>query len=120
MEAALGTLSLYRGGLLVQSEGAFQATLAQFEVGRAPFLAVLEALNGWIADQSGLLQAQAGAQAIRIAQAEGTLGATPGIGATTLGSAAMGGAGGSSGPARAGAKAGAPASESEASSMKSM
>jgi len=121
MEAALGTLRLYRGGLLVQSEGAFRATLAQFEVGRAPFLAVLEALNGWVADQSGLLQAQAGAQAIRIAQAEGTLGATPGIGATTLGSAAMGGAGGGAAAGTGSAKAGAPAgSDSESSSMKTM
>ena len=121
MDAALGTIRLYRSGLLVQSEGAFRATLAQFEVGRVPFLSVLEALNGWIADQSGLLQAQAGAQAIHIAQAEFDLTATPAIGAATLGSSAMGSQGGgpalASGSAKAGGSAG---SESESSSMKTM
>ena len=121
LDASLGSIHLYRGGLLVQSEGAFRATLAQFEVGRAPFLSVLEALNGWIADQSGLLQAQASAQAIRIAQGEINLGATPAIGATTLGSAAMGGQGGTAGSASGAAKAGGPAgSEGDSSSMKTM
>ena len=121
MDAALGAIRLYRSGLLVQSEGAFRATLAQFEVGRAPFLSVLEALNGWIADQSGLLQAQAGAQAIHIAQEEYDLTAPPAIGAATLGSVAMGGQSAgpaaSSGAAKAG---GAAASGSDSSSMKTM
>jgi len=121
LDAALGTIGLYRGGLLVQSEGTFRATLAQFEVGRLPFLSVLEALNGWIADQSGLLQAQASAQAIRIAQGELGLGATPAIGATTLGSTAMGSPGGSAASAAGAGKAGSAAgSEGESSSMKTM
>ena len=121
MEAALDTIRLYRSGLLIQSEGAFRATLAQFEVGKVPFLSVLEALNGWIADQSGLLQAQAGAQAIHIAHAEFDLTAPPAIGAATLGSSAMGSQGGTAaappGAAKPGASAG---SASDPSSMKTM
>ena len=120
MDAALGTIRLYRSGLLVQSEAAFRATLAQFEVGRAPFLSVLEALNGWIADQSGLLQTQVGAQSIAIAQAEFDLAAPPAFG-TTLGSAAMGSQGGGSASSPGSAKGGsAKGSDSEASSMKTM
>ncbi|NTV74318.1 MAG: TolC family protein, partial [Holophaga sp.] len=119
MDAALGVIRLYRSGLLVQSETSFRATLSQYEVGKVPFLSVLEALNGWIADQSGLLQAQAKAQAIHIAQGELNLGAAPPIGATSLGGTALGGGGGASMSAGApkGAAAGAP---SESSSMKSM
>jgi outer membrane protein TolC len=94
MDSDLGVIGLYRGGLLVQSESSFRATLAQYGVGKAPFLSVLEALNGWVADQSGLLQAQADAQAVRIAQLEWNLGATPGIGGTGLQAGAMGGSGG--------------------------
>ncbi|BDU74065.1 TolC family protein [Mesoterricola silvestris] len=119
MDAALGVLRVYRSGLLVQSETSFRATLAQYGVGKVPFLSVLEALNGWIADQSGLLQAQARAQAIAIAQRELNLGSVPPIGSTSLGGTALGGGGGA--PASAGARKGAAAgSESESSSMKSM
>jgi len=119
MDAALGVIRLYRSGLLVQSETSFRATLSQYEVGKVPFLSVLEALNGWIADQSGLLQAQARAQAIHIAHRELNLGSAPPIGATALGGTALGGGGGASASAgaRKGAAAGAP---SESSSMKSM
>ena len=78
LDAALQVIRLYRAGLLVQSESTFRATLAQYVVGKVPFLSVLEALNGWIADQSGLLQAQAQAQAMRIAQDELNLGRHPG------------------------------------------
>jgi hypothetical protein len=54
---------------------------------------VLEALNGWIADQSGLIQAQADAQAIQIALNEFNLTATPGIGGSALAGSSMGSAG---------------------------
>jgi len=119
LDSALGIIHLYRGGLLVQSETSFRATLSQYEVGRAPFLSVLEALNGWIADQSGLLQAQARAQAIRIAQMELSLAPAPPIGATSLGGTVMGGGG--SAPAAAKAAAGSKAgAEAETSSMKTM
>lgn len=96
MDTALAMLKLYREGLLVQSEGAFRASLAQYETGKAPFTAVLESLNGWIADQSGMLQAQAQAQAIAIAQEEQTLGPILPIGATGLSAVAMGGGGAAS------------------------
>ena len=121
LEALLSSLRLYREGLLVQSEGSFRATLAQYEVGRVPFLSVLEALNGWIADRSALLQTQAQAQAIHIATDELNLGPTPPIGSGALGAAAMGTSGGSapaSGPSsKAAPKGGA---DSGSSSMKSM
>ena len=90
LDASLAMLRLYREGLLVQSEGAFKASLAQYETGKAPFTAVLESLNGWIADQSGLLQTQAQVQAIAIAQEELTLGPTLPIGATGLSAGSMG------------------------------
>jgi outer membrane protein TolC len=103
LDSVLGTLRIYREGLLVQSEATFQATLAQYETGGTPFLSVLEALDGWVADQSGQLQALAQAESIRIAQAEYNLSGTPVITSPGLGSAslAMGGApsGGASGPA---------------------
>ena len=90
MEAALGTLRLYREGLLVQSEASYQAALAQYEAGRAPFLSVLEALNGWAADRGATLQAQAQALALRVAQEEFNLAGTPPIAASALGASAMG------------------------------
>jgi cobalt-zinc-cadmium efflux system outer membrane protein len=95
--AALATLKLYREGLLIQSESSFSAALAQYEAGRAPFLSVLEALNGWIADRSGFLQAQAQALSISIAQEELSLAPTLPIRSQALGAPAsgMGGAAGS-------------------------
>jgi len=114
LDASLQVIRLYRAGLLVQSEAAFRATLAQFTVGRQPFVSVLEALNGWIADQSGLIQAQAQAQATRIALLELNLGPTPAIGASALAGGAMGGAQGSA-PAKAGAAK--PANSEGSSSM---
>jgi outer membrane protein TolC len=118
MDSALATLRLFRGGLLVQSEAAFRATLAQYEAGRVPFLSVLESLNGWVADRSGLLQAQARAQAIAIAQAELTLASVPPIGASSLGSGSMG-AGAPAPSFRAGTPAKAAAAQ-DSSSMSSM
>ena len=99
LEAALDTLRLYREGLLVQSESSFQANLAQYETGRAPFISVLEALNGWISDRGGFLQTLAQAQSIQIAQEEFNLSGTPGITAQGLSSGAMGAGGSPSGPA---------------------
>ena len=90
MDTSLAMLRLYREGLLIQSEGAFKASLAQYETGKAPFTSVLETLNGWIADQSGLLQTQAQAQSIVIAQEELTLGPVTPIGVTGLSASPMG------------------------------
>jgi outer membrane protein TolC len=104
LDASLQVIRLYRAGLLVQSESTFRATLGQYGVGRVPFLSVLEALNGWISDQSGLIQAQAQAQATRIALVELNLGPTPGIGASALPGSSMGSApGGGAAPAKSGA-----------------
>ena len=118
LESSLQVIRLYRDGLLIQSEATFRATLSQYTVGQLPFLSVLEALNGWVADQSGLLQAQAQAQATRIAQLELTLGPTPGIGGSALAAGGMGASpGAGSGSAKAGAaKAGAPEGSSSSSS----
>ena len=117
LEALTGSLRLYREGLLVQSEGSFRATMAQYEAGLAPFLAVLEALNGWIADRSGYLQTQAQLQANRIASAELNLGPTPGIGTVALGSSVTGA--GAAAP-RAEAKASGQAPGNDSPSMSSM
>jgi outer membrane protein TolC len=124
LDADLGVIKLYRNGLLVQSESSFRAALAQFSVGKTPFLSVLESLNGWVADQSGLLQAQADAQAVRIAQLEWNLGPTPGIGGTGLQAGAMGGGQSSSGMGAAQASSGMgaakPAAGSESNASSSM
>jgi len=111
-QAAQETLRLYKEGLLVQSESSFQANLAQYEAGRAPFLSVLEALNGWIADRGGYLQAVAQALSLQIAQEEFNLTGTPTISAQGLNSASMG-MGGS--PSGAGASSSAKAGASSAS-----
>ena len=121
MASALAVLQLYREGLLVQSEGAYRASLAQYESGKAPFLSVLDALNGWIADQSGLLQTQAQALAIAIAQEELTLGPTLPIGATGLTASPMGSGGSASSAGARKSGTAAPASgDSSPSSMTSM
>ena len=119
LEAVNGSLRLYREGLLAQSEGSFRATLAQYEAGLAPFLAVLEALNGWIADRSGYLQTQAQAQAVLIASAELQLGPTPPIGAGLPG-ASVGGVGATAPPKAADAPAKGQAPDSGAPSMSTM
>ena len=99
LEATLETLRLYREGLLFQSESSFAANLAQYEAGRTPFLSVLEALNGWIADRSAYLQTHAQALALGIAQEELALGPTVPIRGQALGSPAMGMGGSPSGSA---------------------
>ncbi len=109
-ESALGSIRIYREGLLVQSEATFQATLAQYEAGRVPFLSVLETLNGWVSDRAGLLQAVAQAEAIQIAAEEINLTGTPAISAPGLaaGFLGMGGAPGGTAmgaPSKSGATA---------------
>ena len=119
MDSILATLRIYREGLLVQSEATFQATLGQYETGRVPFLSVLETLNGWVADRSGLLQTLAQAEALRIAQEEYNLAGTPAITGSSLsrGSLAMGGAQGGAAMTSGGAP---PAQGGGASSMTAM
>jgi outer membrane protein TolC len=83
------TRDLYRGGLLVQSEASFKAALAQYETGRGSFLGALEALNGWVGDQGGLLQTLAQLQAQHIALREAALGPTVPISGGSLTSASF-------------------------------
>ena len=118
LAAALGTIQIYRDGLLVQSEASFHATLAQYETGLVPFLSALETLNGWVADRAGLLQAVAQAEAIQIANEEFNLAGTPAISAQGLaaGSLGMGGTpGGSAMGAATPSKAGATAAQGDSS-----
>ncbi len=105
---------LYRSGLLVQSEAAVESTETQYQVGRVTFASVLEALNAYVADQQGSLDAAADALRIVIAQRELSLepsggGSAGGISGSVpgAGSAASAGAGASaSGSSEAGAAPG--------------
>jgi outer membrane protein TolC len=110
LSSALETNQLYRGGLLVQSEGATDSALGQYRVGRVPFASVLEVLNGYVADRASFLGSLAQAQRIAIAQWELSLeepagpAAGMGGGGAVPGARAVGG-----GPARAGMGGGAAA-----------
>jgi outer membrane protein TolC len=107
IETLRRTRDLYREGLLVQSEATFKAALAQYEVGRAPFLGALEALNGWVGDQGAYLQTLAQLQAQHIALGEATLGATPSITGGSLASAGLS-AGAAASPTKSASSAKAP------------
>ncbi len=73
-------LQIYRETLLHQAQAAVEATLRQYAVGRAPFAAVLEAINGRLADEANYLTSLASAQAIRIALYEADLGPVRDVG----------------------------------------
>ena len=88
----------YRSQVLVLSAAAARSTMMQYEVGRVPFAAVLEALSGYVADRSSYLASVADAQLVAIAQEEvsldpvpslsaGASGAMPGASATPSGGA---------------------------------
>lgn len=80
--AALDTLGLYRRGLLVQSRATAESALAQYQVGRVPFTAVLEAVAGNVGDEEGFLGAAADAQRLQVAVREVSLEPTlPGVAA---------------------------------------
>ncbi len=120
LTAAESSIRIYQQGLLVQSEATFKATLAQYEAGKVTFLAVLEALNGWVADRSGYLAALGQARAQDIALREFNLGPTPGIASAALGSPSLGMSGGSaSAPASRQGMGGAPAVEASAAGSSS-
>jgi outer membrane protein TolC len=108
------SIRIYRQGLLVQSKASFKASLAQYEAGKVPFLTVLESLDGWVADQSGYLQALSQAQAQDIALREFNLGSTPAITGGAMGSPSLGLSSAPSGMAASGG------SSSSTSSMSSM
>ncbi|HSB20357.1 MAG TPA: TolC family protein [Anaeromyxobacteraceae bacterium] len=102
LESELGTSALYRGGLLVQSEGTTESTMSQYRVGRVTFASVLEALNGYVADHASFLESMARAQRVAIAQWELSLEPPVGASAAMAGGAVPGAGTMGAGPARAG------------------
>ena len=56
----------YRGELLVLSAATARSTLAQYEAGRVPFSAVLDALAGYVADRTAFLESLASAQLVGV------------------------------------------------------
>ena len=74
--------------ILPLSEATVRSTLAQYEVGRVSFTAVLEALVSWVNDRTAYLGALADAQRVAIAQRELTLDA-PAYGSGSGGGGAM-------------------------------
>jgi outer membrane protein, heavy metal efflux system len=118
LAAALETIGLYKGGLLVQSQATADSTLTQYAVGKVTFASVLEATVGLIADEEGYLQALAQAQRLQIDAAEVSL-VPPSSSTQGTGTAAMPGAGGMGGSA-AGQSGGAAAPTSAGSSSSSM
>ncbi len=117
--AALRTLEIYRGGILVQSDAAVRSTLAQYQVGKVTFPSVLEVLRGLVADEGGYLDALAAAQRLAIADREVSLappdgpaiggpgGSMPGVATMSTGGR-PGGASGSPQPAAVPAATGTP------------
>lgn len=77
--AALQTLDIYRGGILVQSDAAVRSTLAQYQVGKVTFPSVLEVLRGLVVDEGGYLDALAAAQRLAIADREVSLAPPDGL-----------------------------------------
>jgi outer membrane protein TolC len=73
LAAALQTLDIYRGGILVQSDATVRSTLAQYQVGKVTFPSVLEVLRGLVVDEGGYLDALAVAQKLAIADREVSL-----------------------------------------------
>jgi hypothetical protein len=110
LAAALQTLDIYRGGILVQSDATVRSTLAQYQVGKVTFPSVLEVLRGLVVDEGGYLDALAAAQKLAIADREvslapsggtasgGSGGSMPGVASVSTAGRA-GGAGGSPQPA---------------------
>jgi outer membrane protein TolC len=79
LSAALQTLDLFRGGILVQSDAAVRSTLAQYRVGKVTFPSVLEVLRGLVVDEGGYLDALAAAQRVDIADREVSLAPPDGL-----------------------------------------
>jgi outer membrane protein, heavy metal efflux system len=73
LAAVVETASLYKGGLLVQSDAAVRSTMGQYQVGRVTFASVLEVLRGLVGDESGYLDSLVQAQRLVIAQREVSL-----------------------------------------------
>jgi outer membrane protein, heavy metal efflux system len=118
LASLLETVTLYRTGLLAQSENIIEATLSQYRVGRITFASVLEALAGYVSDEDGFLAAVADAHRLAIASLEVSLDPAGGGAVAGMGGGAMPGAGTMAGGA-AGAR-GAAASPSSPPAMGGM
>jgi len=119
LSAALQTLEIFRGGILVQSDATVRSTLAQYQVGKVTFPSVLEVLRGLVVDEGGYLDALASAQRLAIADDEVSLAPPDGLssggsGGSMPGAASVstrgraGGSGGSPQPAAVPAATGMP------------
>jgi len=86
LAAALQTLDIYRGGILVQSDAAIRSTMSQYQVGKVTFPSVLEVLRGLVVDEGGYLDALAAAQKLAIADREVSLAPPDGISSGSGGS----------------------------------
>ena len=103
--AALESNRLYRSGLLIESEATVSSAMAQYQVGRVPFVAVLESLSGYLTDYAGYFESVATTQRIAIAQHELSLDPVGGPALGGLGGAAIPGAGGMGGASAPGSSA---------------
>jgi cobalt-zinc-cadmium efflux system outer membrane protein len=68
--ALVGSVAIYRQGLLIQSKATAESTLIQYRVGKVAFASVLEANAGYLADRESELMAIASAHRILIAEGE--------------------------------------------------
>jgi cobalt-zinc-cadmium efflux system outer membrane protein len=73
LDALVRSNKHYRDALLPLSDATTRSTLAQYEVGRLPFAAVLEALGSYVANRGSYLESIAQAQRMAIAQREVSL-----------------------------------------------
>lgn len=114
--ALVETNRLYRSGLLVQSEATVSSSMLQYQVGRVSFAAVLDALNGYVADVNGFYESVASAQRVDIAQREVSLDAVVGSAASGMGSSPAIGASGMGNRSSSDTGASSPEPESNAGS----
>ncbi len=101
---------LYADAVVPQAQLAYEASIASYQAGKVPFLAVLEALSSLYADRAGQLRVVAAHERIKVALEEASLEATsemPSAGGTGMGATTAGGGSaiGGAGPAPAGAQA---------------
>jgi outer membrane protein TolC len=75
----------YRDQILALSVATARSTLSQYEAGRTPLAAVLEAFSGYVADRASFLASIADAQLVAIAQREVSLDPVPSIGGVAAG-----------------------------------
>jgi len=73
LASLVATRRLYRSAILPGSQAVVKSALLQYQVGRAPFASVLDALSGYLADENGFLESVATAQRIAIAEREVSL-----------------------------------------------